>query len=336
MDVPIGVIYALAGLWTVVCGGGVVLLAIGLRGRQADRLGRCRACGYVIHGGFDPGTCPECGTDIRQSGLRFGRREILTAPLMFGLMLLALGSAPIAVLAAKKPKQVVAAAVKAPTANPTPYAVRAASDATASTSDSADASGAKPTQPRIEETLPAPERGLLDSAGSSATPSMITPADLVTDATYHPSPGDATNPRSSGLTTSAEGGSKGSRDAMRSRRGVLDAAASAGNHVVWSTLVAANPVEIGGGIDAPTLMRAVETHGPVQAPLLAAPLARFDQAPSGHQLRSVTGRIEPERSSAAQAWIPQSVASHQPDQWKWKLKSTAVRPARVNAGKHRQ
>jgi hypothetical protein len=109
------VIYILTLLWIAVSCAGVALLALGVRGRVADRHLRCRRCGHVyITGGSDPSKCTECGCDLREPGsLRIGRRRVNETQIVFSMMLLAASAATVlgVVRHNRVPSAVVAAAV---------------------------------------------------------------------------------------------------------------------------------------------------------------------------------------------------------------------------------
>lgn len=114
MEVPPVLIYALTLIWVAVAGGGMVLVLLGLLGRQVDRLLRCRACRYVIDGGFDPATCPECGVDLHEPGsIRVGRRRICETHTIFGLIMLAAGATPVIALMTQSKTTTVPAVVAA-------------------------------------------------------------------------------------------------------------------------------------------------------------------------------------------------------------------------------
>lgn len=74
------------------CGGaGMVLLALGIRGRRVDDHPVCRRCGFDLHG-LHPGTeaCPECGAGLGgRRAVRIGRRRLRRGCIAAGGALLA-------------------------------------------------------------------------------------------------------------------------------------------------------------------------------------------------------------------------------------------------------
>ncbi len=78
---------------------GLALLTLGLRGRRADSLPRCRNCRYLLSGqpaddnNRPTGPCPECGADLApQRAIRFGKRRARLRLAAAGLLLLLIGA----------------------------------------------------------------------------------------------------------------------------------------------------------------------------------------------------------------------------------------------------
>lgn len=99
------IIYLLTIIWIVVTCAGLAMLALGLRGRVADKHLRCRRCRHVyISGGSDPSICTECGGDLRKPGsLRIGRRRMNETQIVFSVMML--GASTAAVLGVMRHKR---------------------------------------------------------------------------------------------------------------------------------------------------------------------------------------------------------------------------------------
>ncbi len=115
MSLSLTITILLTCLWAIITGSGFVLLLLGLRGRQADFMPRCRNCRYVIDGGFDPARCSECGAHLAETGtLRIGRRRLNETPLVFGIILLVLGITPVIALSVRTNAPNVIATVAAP------------------------------------------------------------------------------------------------------------------------------------------------------------------------------------------------------------------------------
>jgi hypothetical protein len=81
------------------------LTIIGWRGRIVDDHPICRRCGFDLAGLTAPGTCPECGRDLRTPhSTRIGHRRRRRVPLTIGLLLLGLlmgGLATLGIAAAR-------------------------------------------------------------------------------------------------------------------------------------------------------------------------------------------------------------------------------------------
>lgn len=77
-------------LLLVLLGGvaGVVLIVLGLRGRGGDAAdsGTCGKCGYMVRG-ISTLQCPECGADLRETGIQPSGRTSRKGMLIAGIAL---------------------------------------------------------------------------------------------------------------------------------------------------------------------------------------------------------------------------------------------------------
>jgi hypothetical protein len=75
---------------------GVLLLALGIRGRRVDERPACRGCGFDLGGLEQAGRCPECGRELGgvagKKGIRLGRRRRSRTAMAAGVLLAILGA----------------------------------------------------------------------------------------------------------------------------------------------------------------------------------------------------------------------------------------------------
>lgn len=314
MNLPVAGLYVLALLWTAVAAVAVALVAVGARGRQVDRLGRCRACGYVITGSRGSSTCPECGADLARTGLRFGHRRVLMTPLVFGLMLLAVALTPIAVLMARQPQAVTAAVTKN-------AGQRAAGGSTISGVASVvempgDVVIARNELPDTDVALwGAGARGLLDEAGRGHGPPILLPGDVLAGVPINPGP------------------QRVDGDGMRAESTHDGAGTTRDGDPGWSFRSEMDGQWTGGGLIFAWEMQdsAAERSGSVGAPFsaLALPTTRLRSDLPG--FAPMSWRIEPVQSAGATAWT--STPADAGTQVQRRAESTAVKPERVDSGR---